>query len=399
MTPTPRGTRSLALSAAIAAGLVLGLPSRPAAHEIPVDVTVQAFLKPEGGVLRLLARVPLTSMRDVEFPVRGPGYLDLEEARPLLPDLARLWIADYVDVQADGVDLGEGEISATRISLPSSPAFRSWETALEHVRAAPLPATVDLVPEQAMLDVLIEYPLAVASADIALDPRWAHLGIQTQTVLRFLPPGGAERVFRYEGDPGLVHLDPGWLHAAWTFTTMGFWHILEGLDHLLFVFCLVIPLRSLAGLVPVVTAFTVAHSITLIASAFGFAPGALWFPPLIEALIALSIVWMALENIVGSRLSRRWIIAFGFGLVHGFGFASVLADLGLPRDALLVSLVGFNLGVEVGQLGIVALFLPAAFLARRHWVYRRLVFVGGSIGIALIAALWMLERVFDLKIL
>jgi hypothetical protein len=85
--------------------------------------------------------------------------------------------------------------------------------------------------------------------------------------------------------------------------------------------------------------------------------------------------------------------------VHGFGFASVLADLGLPRDALLVSLVGFNLGVEAGQLAIVALFLPAAFLARRHWVYRRLAFAGGSIGIALIAALWMLERIFDLKIL
>ena len=107
----------------------------------------------------------------------------------------------------------------------------------------------------------------------------------------------------------------------------------------------------------------------------------------------------ALNNLKPLVLDRRWAVAFGFGLVHGFGFASVLADLGLPRDALLVSLVGFNLGVEAGQLAVVCLFLPAAFLARRHWVYRRLVFAGGSAAIALVAAAWMVERVFDLKLL
>ena len=128
------------------------------------------------------------------------------------------------------------------------------------------------------------------------------------------------------GDPGLVRLDPRWHQAAWRFVQLGFGHILDGIDHLLFVLCLVIPFRRLRPLVAIITSFTVAHSITLIASASGFAPDALWFPPLIEVLIALSIVYMAFENIVGPKLERRWIIAFAFGLVHGFGFSFILRN-------------------------------------------------------------------------
>ena len=109
------------------------------------------------------------------------------------------------------------------------------------------------------------------------------------------------RAFEFHGDPGLVRLDPRWHQAALRFVVSGFWHILEGIDHLLFLLCLVIPFRRLRPLVVIVTAFTVAHSISLIAAAFGFVPDALWFPPLVETLIAATIVYMALENIVGSH--------------------------------------------------------------------------------------------------
>ncbi len=104
--------------------------------------------------------------------------------------------------------------------------------------------------------------------------------------MRFLPPGGAERAFDIHGDPGIVRLDPRWHQAAFLFVKDGFFHILDGIDHLLFLLCLVIPFRQARPLLFVVTSFTVAHSITLIASAFDMAPGALWFPPLIETLIA-----------------------------------------------------------------------------------------------------------------
>ena len=97
--------------------------------------------------------------------------------------------------------------------------------------------------------------------------------------------------------------------------------------------------------------------------------------------------------------ARRWYIGFYFGLVHGFGFASALADLGLPRDALALALVGFNVGVEAGQIAIVAVFLPVAYVLRRTWFYRGFVFIGGSGAIALIAALWFIERSLDIQFL
>lgn len=197
----------------------------------------------------------------------------------------------------------------------------------------------------------------------------AHLGIRTVSVIHLVLPDGAERAFRYEGNPGRVELDPRWHQAFLRFVALGFEHILGGLDHLLFVLCLVIPLRSVSALVPVVTAFTLAHSITLLAAALGMAPSALWFPPLVEALIAASIVWMALENIVGAGLSRRWMVAFGFGLVHGFGFSFVLAEsLQFAGSHLVSSLVAFNVGVELGQLAVLVVAVPAL-----RWLFSRVV--------------------------
>ena len=120
---------------------------------------------------------------------------------------------------------------------------------------------------------------------------------------------------------------------------------------------------------------------------------------LVESVIALSVVIAALNNLRPLVTRRLWTVAFGFGLVHGFGFASVLADLGLPREALALALVGFNLGVEVGQIAIVLVFLPLAFALRRTLFYRRWVMVGGSLVIAALAATWFVERAFAIKLI
>ena len=145
-----------------------------------------------------------------------------------------------------------------------------------------------------------------------------------------------------------------------------------------------------------VTAFTVAHSLTLSLAALQV----ITLPARIsESAIALSVVLAALNNLYPIVRGRRWIVAFCFGLVHGFGFASVLTDLGLPKGVLAVALVGFNLGVEVGQFAIVAAFLPLAYLVRRTWLYRRVVLVAGSGAIATVAAMWFVERAFDLGFL
>lgn len=192
----------------------------------------------------------------------------------------------------------------------------------------------------------------------------------------------------------------------------GVWHIWIGFDHILFLLSLLLPAvlvwhkprwqaagsfrQSFWEVAKIVTAFTVAHSITLSLATLGLISlPSRW----VESAIAASVVLAALNNVWPLVHGRRWVVAFCFGLIHGFGFASVLADLGLPQRALLLALVGFNLGVEGGQLAIVAVFLPLAYSLRAHWVYQRLIFVGGSLLIAAIAGVWLAERVFNLKLL
>ena len=382
----------------VAASIVLAAPGVGSAHEVPADVVVRAFVKPEGQRLRLLVRVPLEAMRDVTFPERGPGYLDLARADSALREAARLWIAGYVQLREGTTPLGEGTIVATRVSLPSDRSFASYASALAHVTGAPLSGNIDLPWRQALLDVLLEYPIASADSRFAIEPSWGRLGVRTTTVLRFLPAHGPERALEYRGDPGLVPLRPQWHQAALRFVSLGFGHILDGIDHLLFVFCLVIPFRRLRPLVVIVTSFTVAHSITLIASAFGLAPDALWFPPLVETLIALSIVYMALENIVGPRLERRWVVAFAFGLVHGFGFSFALREsLQFAGSHVLTSLFSFNLGVELGQLFVLALAIPALALLFRHVVAERVGTILLSALVAHSAWHWMTGRAAVLR--
>ena len=217
------------------------------------------------------------------------------------------------------------------------------------------------------------------------------------TEVLFLPPGGAVRALEFIGDPGLVRLDPRWYQAAFTFVELGFEHILGGMDHLLFLLCLVIPLRRIRPIILIITAFTVAHSITLIASAYNLAPSALWFPPLIETLIAMSIFYMALENIVvGSRdivVRRRWTITFAFGLVHGFGFSFALREtLQLAGSHLLTSLLSFNIGIELGQILVLLLVIPVLSLLFRFVVAERLGVIILSAIVAHTAWHWMMDR-------
>jgi hypothetical protein len=192
----------------------------------------------------------------------------------------------------------------------------------------------------------------------------------------------------------------------------GVWHIWIGFDHILFLLALLLPAVVLRqedkwlavsafkpafwSVLKIVTAFTVAHSITLSLATLGVINlPSRW----VESTIAASVVIAALNNVFPLFRERRWMMAFVFGLIHGFGFASVLSDLGLPQDTLVLALVGFNLGVEAGQLAVVAAFLPLAFWLRHSWFYRRFILLGGSVLIAILAAIWLTERVLDLKVL
>ena len=378
---------------ALAAALIAATAGRAEAHEIPAKVAVIAFVKPDATRLRVVIRVPLEAMRDIEWPERALGYLDLAKAQPLTPDAAKLWIADYLEVYENGTQLAAPRVVATRISLPSDRAFAGYETALGAALGPPLPTTIDVPWNQTSLDVVLEYPITSATSNFSLRPHLARLGLTTTTVLHYMTADGDDRVYQYVGDPGLVRLDPRWFHAAWQFVKLGVGHILGGIDHLLFVLCLVIPFRRFKPLVVIVTAFTVAHSITLVSAAIGVVPDALWFPPLIETLIAASILYMAIENVLGPKLQHRWLLAFGFGLVHGFGFSFALAEsLQFAGSHLAISLLTFNLGVEIGQLLVLALAVPLVSLLFRRVVAERIGVIILSAFVAHTAWHWMVER-------
>ena len=191
----------------------------------------------------------------------------------------------------------------------------------------------------------------------------------------------------------------------------GIWHIWNGYDHILFLISLLLPAvlvrtantwqpspsfkSTFIDVLKVVTAFTVAHSITLTLATLHFISlPSRW----VEAAIAASVVVAAMNNIFPTILKRRWVAAFAFGLIHGFGFAAVLSDLGLQNTALMVALVGFNLGVEIGQIVILSLYLPLSFSIRKTWVYKTLFFYAGSVVIIGIAGIWFVERVFNVAL-
>ena len=264
----------------------------------------------------------------------------------------------------------------------------------------------------AALDFALDCPAAGAQTldyrlFFALDP--SHRGL-----LRVNAPTGTETVVLSPEQPhhalGAAPAS-GWRRFA-SYWKEGVWHIWIGFDHILFLLALLLPavlwrengrwrpamaLRTvLLETAAIVTAFTLAHSLTLTLAVLGVVD----LPSrLVETVVALTIVLAALNNLFPLVTTRRWSLAFGLGLIHGFGFAGALRDLGLPGDALALALAGFNLGVETGQLAIVATVLPLAYALRQTWLYRRLALPVGSAAVASLALVWCLERGLNVNLL
>jgi hypothetical protein len=387
-------TSKLLSRLAVVTVLLVAIAPRITAHEVPNEVTVFGFVRPEGQTLRLLVRAPLKSMRDVDIPEQANGYLDFSKMEAAERHAAQIWIRDFIHVYENGAELPLVQIVATRTSLPSDKSFENYDAALANILTGPkLSNSTEIYWDNGMLDVLFETPITSDQSDFAIQAGLTRLGLQVNIVLRFLQPGKPERAFDIHAETGTVHLDPSWYQAFYLFAREGFYHILDGTDHLLFLLCLVIPYRRLKPLAIVITSFTVAHSVTLIASAYGMAPDTLWFPPLIETFIAISIVYMAFENIVGAQLQRRWMVTFGFGLIHGFGFSFLLRErLQFAGDHLVASLLAFNVGVELGQLLVLLIAIPVLSLLFRFVVAERIGTILMSALVAHTAWHWATER-------
>jgi len=400
-----KNRQCLALLAAVGL-LVLARPV--AAHDIPADSTVRMFVKPEGKRLHVLVRVQMASINDIDWPLRRPtGYLDLARVEPFLRDASTQWISDYMDVFEGGTKLAYPTLTSVRLSAEGDVSFTTYGDALAHVTGPVIAEDMTLLPTQGALDAFFDYTIQSDQSRFSLHPRFDRFGLRVLTILQFLPPNGSIRAFEYEGgDPGLVRLDPEWHQTAQKFAGMGFRYLINGIDSLLFLLCLVVPFRKVRELVAIVGAFAAAHSITFIASAFGMAPAVSWFPPLVVALVAISILYAAVDNVIAlstptgptaSAFSRRWMTAFAFGLAHGFAFSTSLGQsLQFAGSHMVAAVLSFNAGIELAQLLVLAIVIPVIGLLFRFVVSERL----GTIIVSALAAHvgwhWLTVRVSQL---
>jgi hypothetical protein len=373
----------------IVAFLALGASSA-AAHEFKLEALMNSFVKIDTNEAHLLIRVPLYLFKSVRFPVNG-AEIDIAKSSDAMQRA-------LASVQRDVVIFEDGRAltastSIARLALPSDRSFENYAEAERHFAEA-FPADTALITDQGYVDAHLTYP--IRSPDSVFTVRTTagpELGDYLKMAIRYLPASGEARAMIITSRSGPVALNPSRFDTMIGFIKLGVAHILTGFDHLLFLLCLVIPLRGMRQILAIVTTFTVAHSITLIGSAFGITPTGAWFPPFVEMMIALSIVYMALENIVGVDLRRRLVLTGMFGLVHGFGFSYGLQEqLQFAGDHLLVSLFSFNVGIEVGQILVLCVMIPALALVQRYVLVGR---VGTIVLSAIVAHTgwhWMGER-------
>jgi HupE / UreJ protein len=366
-----------------------GLPPA-SAHDLPLDRMMNAFVKVEPRQVGFVVRVPLDLLRGAPFPLAGDHY-KIEASRAAVEAALRA-LASTLQLWEDNVCLMPS--SATGHLAPlADRSFEDYDRAVAQV-AEPLAPDTVIAFEQGYLDAHFVYPISSPKSGFSIQTTiGAELGDYIRLTIRYIPLGEPSRAMMITGASGRVALDPAWYQASAGFVKLGIGHILSGIDHLLFLLCLIIPFRRITALVPIITAFTLGHSVTLIGTAYNLAPIGPWFPPFIEAAIAASIFYMAIENIIGANLSQRWIITGLFGLVHGFGFADVLKEqLQFVGSHLLVSLLSFNVGIEIGQLAVLCVFVPALALLLRGRMAGRMGIIVLSAIIANIAWQWMVQR-------
>ena len=333
------------------------------------------------GSADALAHATTTGLVRIEFAADRAHYV-LSVALPELPAQS----AAILTAAANGDRVAAEKVAeAARRSITVDLAGSRCRTGRVRIGGAGANET------RATVEIDFNCDASHGRLDITEDWR-AFLGEHYQTLGNIRTSSGERQVtFGEESRTASVDIDRTVATGWFDFVKLGVEHILTGYDHLLFLVALLATARGTWSVVRIVTAFTLAHSVTLSVAALGFVT----IPDrIIEPLIAATIVWVALENLFAAEPDRRrWIWSFGFGLVHGFGFASALGELGLKGAALVRGLVGFNVGVEIGQLIFVAVFLPALM-----WLSRgrgaRLTPRIASLAVAAIGTYWLAERLF-----
>ena len=350
-----------------------------------------AFVKVEPDTLHVLIRVPLDVLRNVQLPVKA-NEIDLQTSGPAIDQALRA-IRESITISENGIAAPSSSSGMARLSLPSDRSFADYDGAVAHVAAPIAPDTV-IYSGQGFFDARLEYRIGSPKSMFAIQSTLApDLGDSLKLVVQYLPLEGTGRQCVITGRPGRVALNPTSYEAARRFFIRGLGHLPGATDYLLLLICLVVPFRSVRGLAPMVIALSAGHSATLIGTAFNLAQVGQVFAPVVDLAIAAAIAYVALENIWGATLDRRWVIAGISGLIYGLGLSYPLRqELQFAGSHPLLSILSFNLGIEIGQLVTLAVVFGSLSLLLRGPV-------GEWMGIMLISAIiahtawhWTLDR-------
>jgi hypothetical protein len=376
---------------------VLAAPRSALANgaDLPPEVLLQGFVKPEDGRLHLLVRVPLVLLASFALPKRGPGYLDLANIDDRLLQAAAS-TGRQIELREDGVLLVPIALKG-RISLLSDRSFLSYAAALVHLDGPPLPLDTDLFWNQGFFDVHLEYPIRSADGHFSINVNVApELGRRLKLRLEFLPTDGAALSYRLPGLSGWIALNPRWYEAAWLFVKLG---VVDAFafDRFVFLLCLIAPFRQFRSLLLVILMSSALQALTATAVVEQTVPDSPLLAALCGAGLAAAIVLLAIGNLAAPSLRRRWLLAAMVGAVGGFGLGHLLADaLQFAGTRTLVSLVSFNLGMALAQVVSLALALAGLRL-----LFARM--LGPALGLVVLSAIlghmgwhWMLDEGHEL---
>jgi hypothetical protein len=324
--------------------------------DLPAEIPLQGFVKPENDRLHVLMRVPLVLLASFALPKRGPGYLDLANLDDALQRAASS-TGRQIELQEDGIVLAPVLLKG-RVSLLSDHSFQSYETALAHLQGPPLPPDTDLFWNQGFFDVQLDYPIRSARSHFSIDTNIApELGQRLKLRLEFLPAEGPALRYQVPGRSGRIALNPRWYEAAGLFVKLGFFDGFA-LDRLVFVVCLIAPFRQFQSLLIVLLVFGGLQAAMSTAIAVGPAADNLFLAALFNTMLAAATVLVAIGNLGAPSLRRRWCVAAVVGAVAGLGLGQLLADaLQFAGSQTVVSIAAFDVGSVLAQVVCLALVL------------------------------------------
>jgi hypothetical protein len=335
-------------------------PMSAAGHEVPDDVKIRVFLKPQNRRMLILVRIPANALIDILFPMLPQSdWLDLRQIDGFAAEGAKVWIADLLSIYEGENALAEPDLLAVRISRSNDASFNTFQEALKHINGERLPVHTLLLPDNASVDALLETPIRSMSSDFSFRPNFARVGVRVTTTLDFLPANGGVRQFEYEGDAEAFHLDPTWRQYVGHFIWAGSSHYLGETDYLLFLLCVALVFERFHSLASFLAAFAAAQSAALV-FCFAREPSAPWVPLLCGVLMSAAIVYVGVESIVaGAFGNKSWPIAVSAGVIFGWGFwfglQPVIEFGGVHRIASLLAFDGGALAAEFSALTLLAI--------------------------------------------